>query len=169
MAPLIVLTTVFGLGLILRALGVKHFRDWGTPLRYALASMFLLTAWAHFGDLRADLVRMVPPIFPDPELLVTLTGIAEILGAIGLLVPRFVRPAAWGLTLLLLAIFPANVHAALNDVTLGGRPATELLPRAAMQVLFLAATVTLAVRRNRREHVGHKLGRMSSPADARCI
>jgi uncharacterized membrane protein len=146
MAPLIALTAVFGLGLALRAAGVKHVRDWGTALRYALAAMFLLTAWAHFGTLRADLVRMVPPFFPNPEFLVTFTGVAEILGALGLLIPRWARPAAIGLTLLLLAVFPANMYAALHEVSLGGRPATELLPRTLMQLVFLTATVTCAAR-----------------------
>lgn len=146
MAPLIALTVVFGLGLGLHAAGVKHFRDWGTALRYALAAMFLLTAWAHFGSLRADLVSMVPPLFPNPEFLVTFTGIAEFAGALGLLVPRLARVAALGLTLLLLAVFPANVYAALHDVSLGGRPATELLPRTLMQLVFLTATVTCALR-----------------------
>ncbi|HEY6558018.1 MAG TPA: DoxX family protein [Polyangiaceae bacterium] len=144
MAPLIVFTVVFGTGFALRAAHVRHFRDWGTALRYALAAMFLLTAWAHFGSLRAELVRMVPPFFPNPEFLVTFTGVAEILGAIGLLIPRFATAAAVGLTLLLLAIFPANVYAALNELTLGGKPVTELLPRALMQVVFLAATITAA-------------------------
>jgi uncharacterized membrane protein len=152
MAPLIVLTAVFGIGLVLRAAGVRHFREWPVALRYALALMFLLTAWAHFGSLRADLVRMVPPAFPNPELLVTLTGIAELLGAAGLLIPRFSRAAALGLTALLVSVFPANVHAALNDVPLGGRPATELWPRAVMQIVFLAATIACAVRRSGHLH-----------------
>ncbi len=147
MAPLMVLTVLFGLGLALRAAGVAHFRDFRTALRYALAAMFLLTASAHFGSLREDLVRMVPPLFPNPEFLVTFTGIAEFLGALGLLIRRFTRAAAIGLTLLLLAVFPANVYAALHEVSLGGRPATELLPRTLMQLLFLAATLTCAVSR----------------------
>jgi uncharacterized membrane protein len=88
---------------------------------------------------------MVPPIFPNPELLVTFTGVAEILGAVGLLIPRLARAAAIGLTLLLVAIFPANVHAALHELSLAGKPATELLPRTLMQLVFLAATVTCAV------------------------
>jgi uncharacterized membrane protein len=149
MAPLIVLTVVFGIGLALRAAHVKHLRDWRTALRYALATMFTLTAWAHFGSRRAELVRMVPPFFPNPEFLVTFTGVAEILGAIGLLVPRFAPAAAVGLTLLLLAVFPANVYAALNGLTLAGGPVTDLLPRALMQVVFLAATITAAARSRR--------------------
>ena len=165
MAPLIVLTVVFSLGLALRAAGVKHFRDWVTALRYALAAMFLLTASAHFGSLRADLVRMVPPLFPNPEFLVTFTGIAELLGALGLLMPRFARAAAIGLTLLLLAVFPANVYAALHEVRLGGRPATELLPRTLMQLVFLAGTVTCALRTKRAHRVqGQRSSNSPAPA-----
>jgi len=49
-----------------------------------LAGMFFLTASAHWGRRRADLIRMVPKNFPRPDFLVTLTGTCEILGAIGI-------------------------------------------------------------------------------------
>jgi uncharacterized membrane protein len=166
MAPLIVLITGFAISLLLRAAGVRHFQHFRTGLRYALAAMFLLTAWAHFGSLRADLVRMVPPFFPNPEFLVTFTGIAEFLGAIGLLIPRFARAAAIGLTLLLLAVFPANVHAALNELSLGGRSTTELLPRTLMQLVFLAATVTCALAK-RADKGRHSRESTGGPASAK--
>jgi uncharacterized membrane protein len=44
--------------------------------------MFLLTASAHWGKRRRDLIRMVPGVFPQPDLLVTLSGMLEIVGAI---------------------------------------------------------------------------------------
>jgi uncharacterized membrane protein len=140
MTPFIVLVGSF---LLFRALGfaLPSFRSWTTSLRWALAVMFLLTASAHFGGRRADLVRMVPPFFPSPELLVTLTGIAEILGAAGLLLPRMAPWAAAGLALLLVAMFPANVHAARAGLDIGGTPVTPLVPRIALQVLFLAAVL----------------------------
>jgi len=50
-------------------------------LRLALSGMFLLTASAHWGKRRPDLIRMVPSVFPRPDLLVTFTGVLEILGA----------------------------------------------------------------------------------------
>ena len=84
MAPFIVLTITF---VVLLLVGRGRWR-WATSLRIALAAMFLLTAWAHFGSMREDLIRMVPPAFPRPALVVTLTGIAELAGAVGLLVPR---------------------------------------------------------------------------------
>jgi uncharacterized membrane protein len=73
----------------------------GRALRIALAMMFLLTASAHWGRRRADLVRMVPAAFPNPELMVTVTGLAEIAGAVGLLLPGTARWAAVGLAALL--------------------------------------------------------------------
>src|SRR5215468_11310075 len=104
-----------------------------TALRMGLAGMFFLTASAHWGRRRRDLVRMVPKNFPRPELLVTLTGICEILGAIGLLTPLFARWAAIGLTLLLIGVFPANVRATREGLTIGGKPATPLPARSLIQ------------------------------------
>lgn len=141
MTPFIVLV---GSLLLFRALGAlvtPFFRSWVTSLRWALAVMFLLTASAHFGARRPDLVRMVPRSFPAPELIVTLTGVAEILGAAGLLFPRLAPWAASGLALLLVAMFPANVHAARAGLSIGDAPVTPLVPRAVLQVMFLAAAL----------------------------
>ena len=145
MAPFIVLVGLFGLFLGLGAAGVHTFGGWLAPLRFALAGMFLLNASAHWGKRRPDLVRMVPPRFPRPELLVTLTGVLELLGAIGLLLPRTAGAAAGGLGLLLVALFPANVHAARAHLTLDGRPVPALGLRAALQVVFVAAAVAVAI------------------------
>src|SRR5262245_54368494 len=65
---------------------------------------------------------MVPPSLPHPGALVTVTGIAELAGAVGLLGPAVSRWAALGLAVLLVAMFPANIHAARGRVTLRGRP-----------------------------------------------
>src|SRR5215470_2631053 len=87
MAPLIVLVvSAVGFWLAGRA-GVTPFEAPSFVLRGALAVMFFLTASAHWGRRRPDLIRMVPPIFPRPDLIVTITGVLEILGAIGLLIP----------------------------------------------------------------------------------
>ncbi|WP_437640981.1 DoxX family protein [Sorangium sp. So ce854] len=152
MAPLLVLTISFTLFLVLGRLGVRHLSSWVTCLRYALAAMFLLTASAHWGSRRAELVAMVPPALPHPELLVTATGVLEIAGAAALVVPRLAPWAAAGLTILLVAMFPANVHAARAGLTLGGSPVTPLVPRTLLQIVFIAATVAVAIggRRERR-------------------
>jgi uncharacterized membrane protein len=145
MAPFIALSSLFLVLFGLGAAGVHALSGWYTPLRFALAGMFLLTASAHWGKRRADLVQMVPPAFPRPDLVVTVTGALELLGAAGLLVRPLAPLAAGGLSLLLLAMFPANVHAARAGLTLGGRPVTALGPRTLLQVVFLAATLAVMV------------------------
>jgi uncharacterized membrane protein len=100
--------------------------------------MFFFTASAHFNSLRPDMVAMVPPSVPAPEFMVTFTGICEILGGIGLLLPRTRRIAAVALIVFLLAVLPANIHAAQSGVLLRGAPPTPLLPRVALQFLFIA-------------------------------
>jgi uncharacterized membrane protein len=116
-------------------------RDWVRYLRWALAAMFLVTGSAHWSWLRPDLVRMVPPSLPHPELLVTISGLAEIAGALGLLVPRLAPLAAGGLVLLLVAVFPANVRAAQEHLTLDGRPMPGLLVRTLMQIVLIALVI----------------------------
>lgn len=142
MVPFIVLITLFGFFYLL---GIVWFPslNWLTCLRLALAGMFLLTASAHWGKRRSDLIAMVPPAFPGPDLLVTVTGLLEIAGAIGLMLPKVAPYAALGLFLMLLAIFPANVHAARQHLSIAGRRVEALLPRTLLQLVFLAATVTV--------------------------
>jgi uncharacterized membrane protein YphA (DoxX/SURF4 family) len=89
MVPLIVLITLFVLLTVAGHLQMPFAFGWWTSLRIALAGMFLLTASAHWGKRRPDLIRMVPAFLPRPDLLVTATGILEILGALGLMLPRF--------------------------------------------------------------------------------
>ncbi len=72
----------------------------------------------HF--LNADFyLPMMPPYLPLHLELVYLSGVAEVALGVAVLVPGFRRLAAWGIILLLVAIFPANVHIALHDVPLG--------------------------------------------------
>lgn len=141
MIPFLVLITLFAVLTGLGALRLPTAFGWPVALRLALAGMFFLTASAHWGKRRPDLVRMVPPAFPKPALLVTLTGILELLGAIGLLVPATARYAALGLALLLAVIFPANVYAARHQFTIAGRPVEPLARRAVLQIVFLAAAM----------------------------
>ncbi len=138
MAPLIVLIGATLLARLAGRLGIASLRDWTAATRVGLAVMFCFTAAAHFNSMRADLVRMVPPGVPNPELMITVTGICEILGAIGLLVPRTRRIAALALVLFLIAVLPANIYAAQAELTLRGAPATPLVPRVALQLLFIA-------------------------------
>lgn len=119
------------------ALGVAALASWQHSACYALAVMFVFTGIAHFNRMRDDLVQMVPPILPQPLLLVYFTGMLEFMGAAGLLLPKFRSVAGICLIVLMIALFPANVHAATTGVTLAGRAPTPLWLRAPMQVLFI--------------------------------
>jgi uncharacterized membrane protein len=125
--------------------GIAALDNWQRPLRGALAAMFAFTASAHFvGGRRQDLVKMVPPRLPAPEALVTATGLFELAGATELLIPSTAKPAAAGLAALIIAMFPANVHAARSRLTIGGRAATPLVLRTVLQGVFLAALAAAA-------------------------
>ena len=81
----------------------------------------------------------MPSVFPRPALLVTLTGIFEMVGAIAWQIPKLAFFTATGLFLMLLALFPANIFAARHRLSIAGRPATALLPRTIIQIVFLVA------------------------------
>ncbi len=140
MAPLIVLVASL-LTLRLLGLAVPAFADWPTDARYALALMLVLTASAHFvASTRQELIRMVPSRLPLRAQLVTLTGVLELIAAVGLLLPIVAPFAGIGLVLLLMAMFPANVKAAVENLPLRGKSATPLIFRLPLQILFIAVT-----------------------------
>ncbi len=135
-----VLIVLFASWLVFRtagALGVQALATWRDSARYALAVMFVFTGVAHFNHLKNELARMVPRIFPRPLLIVYATGVLEFLGALGLMLPRFRSVAAICLIALLIAMFPANVKAAVESLVLLGKPATPLWLRLPAQLLFI--------------------------------
>ncbi len=146
MAPLIALIAGSVVARLAGLLGVEALDGWWPALRVGLALMFVLTGLAHFGmGRREGLIAMVPPSLPHPGLLVTVTGVLELAGAAGLLLPATARIAAACLALLMLAMFPANVSAARRQLEMGGRPVTPLARRIPMQLLFVAAAVAVAL------------------------
>ena len=126
-------------------LGVDHVDDWPRALAAGLAAMFVMTGVAHFvHPLRADMIAIVPPRLPAPGLLVTVTGVLELLGAVGLLLPATRVAAAWCLFALMLAMFPANVHAA--RMTNPPASMTTRLPvRSAQEGVYLGAALLVAL------------------------
>ena len=80
---------------------------------YAIAALFIGAGIAHFTH-EAFFVRIVPPALPNPRFLVQMSGVAEIVGGIGILVPAVRRTAGLGLIALLVAVFPANLYMALE-------------------------------------------------------
>lgn len=136
----ILLLILAGSLLLYRALGaagVEALASWPAATRWALATLLLVTASAHFNRMKDGLVRMVPGWVPKPVLTVYLTGVCEILGAIGILVPATRRYAGLALILFLVAIFPANVKAAREGLQVAGRPAPPLWQRLPMQLLLI--------------------------------
>ena len=81
-------------------------RSWW--LRAPLAALFVGTGTLHFTN-PEPFVTIVPEGLPAPRALVYASGAAELLGGVGLLHRRTVRPAGWFLIATLLAVFPANI------------------------------------------------------------
>jgi len=141
MIPFIVMVVAWVAFRLLGAVGLWHAAGtWPGALRFALALMFVFTGAAHFFPRgRTEMARMVPPLLPHPELLVAFTGILELLGAAGLLVPGLVRASAYALIALLIALFPANVRAARLSLMVAGRPAMPLALRLPLQLVWISA------------------------------
>ena len=78
-----------------------------------LAVSFVVAGANHFLN-PGPYLAMMPPYLPWPEGLIMVSGIAEIAGGLGLLIPKVRRLAGWGLNALLVAVFPANVQVALH-------------------------------------------------------
>ena len=87
--------------------------------RIILAVLFMLAGAMHFILPQAYL-RIMPPYLPSPLMLVHISGVAEIFGGIGLLIPFTRNLAAWGLVALLIAVLPANIYTATAHLPLPG-------------------------------------------------
>ncbi len=95
-------------------------------LRVVLAVAIISIGTLHFAT-PDPFVKIVPSSLPNPLSLVYISGFFEILGGIGLLVPPVSQAAAWGLILLFIAVFPANINMAVNQIDLPGIPDSSAL------------------------------------------
>jgi uncharacterized membrane protein len=137
---MLVLIVLLAAWLVFRAIGAAgvHFlASWRHSALCALAVMFVFTATAHFNKMKHDLAQMIPSSFPRPLMIVYITGLSELLGAAGLVLPQFRRLAGICLIALLIGMFIANINAAQKAVTLRGKPSTPLWLRTPMQILFI--------------------------------
>jgi uncharacterized membrane protein len=108
------------------------------PFRVLTGLLFVLAGTLHFTHKRFYL-RMMPPYLPAHEELVRASGAAEIAGGLALLHPRSQRVGGWWLIATLVAVFPANVHMALNPEDYRGIPggAPALWARLPFQGVFI--------------------------------
>lgn len=81
--------------------------------QFAVASIFTTSGVMHFAA-EKFFIAIVPKSLPNPRLLVQISGVAELMGAIGILIPGTRRLAGKGLIALLLAVYPANINMAVN-------------------------------------------------------
>ncbi len=132
--------------------------------RWLLAALFLFTGTVHLTDPRL-FVPIMPPFVPQPFACIILSGVAELLGALGLLIPRrgVRRAAGWGLILLLVAVFPANIYMAAAHVRVRGFPPHDWMSwaRLPLQPILLFAVCWSAGIWPRANHAG--AARTASP------
>jgi uncharacterized membrane protein len=114
------------------------FASFGIPqlLLRILVALPLLVSGVVLHFFRAESVaNMIPPIFPARYFLAVFTGVLEVAGAIGLFVPRFRRPAALWISLMMVAIIPANVYVAGR--TIEGVAMPSVTVRTIAQVVYI--------------------------------
>ena len=123
MFALVVLAVVYGLLALLDLIGPcpAALRSQAARVRVALATMFVLAASTRLLSAES-LLQMVPSWLPWRREAVYVSGLCEVLGAGGLLVPGTRRAAGLGLALLLVLVFPANVNVAVQNLHIKGYP-----------------------------------------------
>jgi uncharacterized membrane protein len=97
---------------------------------------FLIGGFFHFSLTDVEM-RIVPPVIPWPRAAVLSSGVFELLGAVGVLIPATRRAAGIGLFLLTIAVTPANVYM-LQHAELFNVPRWALIVRLPFQVALLA-------------------------------
>ncbi len=114
--------------------------SWPKRVLLLLAAIFYVSAGVlHFTRTEMYL-KLMPPYIPWHLAMVRMSGVSEILGGLGILIPATRRMAAWGLVALLIAVFPANVYMATNPVEAGaaGLSAAVRWGRLPLQLVLIA-------------------------------
>jgi uncharacterized membrane protein len=113
--------------------------SWPKRIFVLLAAVFYVAAGVLHFTKTGFYLKIMPPYIPWPLTMVYISGICEVLGGVGLLIPHTRRIAAWGLVALLIAVFPANLYMATNPVEAGaaGLPAVVRWGRLPVQLVFI--------------------------------
>ncbi|MDB6056735.1 MAG: DoxX family rane protein [Verrucomicrobiales bacterium] len=115
---------------------------------WVLGIFFVVAGANHF--INPDFyLAIMPPYLPWHGPLVFISGVAEILGGIGVLVPATRRLAGWGLIALLIAVYPANIHAALHGIPGSHIARGWLIARLPFQFVMLAWVYFSCVKRSK--------------------
>ncbi len=130
-----------GMGMV----GARRFSSMRKSILGGVVAMFLFTGLSHFSEMKYDFLEMIPDSLPRELWIIYLTGTLEIIGAIGLLIPATRKISALSLVLLLGLMFPANVYAALNEVSFREAAPTSLWLRVPLQVVYIAVLVWSAI------------------------
>lgn len=101
--------------------------------RILFGVLFVLAGVLHFVK-TGIYVKIMPPMLPEPRMMVYLSGVAEILGGVGILVPATRQAAAWGLIALLVCVWPANLYMAMRPELFPGIPGWALWLRLPLQI-----------------------------------
>jgi uncharacterized membrane protein len=119
--------------------------------RIALALFFIIAGGTHFFS-PAPYLAIMPSYLPSPALLVGLSGIAEILGGVGIFCRSTSCAAGWWLIALLITVFPANIHAISTGMIIGGHslPVWMLWARLPLQSLFIVWVYHVCLRQTAR-------------------
>ncbi len=125
---------------ILCAWLLRTFIETNTMLKkifqYVMGVGFIVAGIMHFAK-PAGYVKMVETYLPYPLVMIYISGAAEMLGGLGLMIPVTRRLAAFGLIFLLIAIFPANIYMALNPQRWPDTPAWLLYARLPIQLILI--------------------------------
>lgn len=102
-----------------------------------MALFYIVNGLNHFAN-QETYLKIMPPYVPWHKALVMLSGAAEIILGLMLFIPSLTRFASWGIILLLIAIFPANLHMALNSHLYSSLRPITLYLRLPLQLVFIA-------------------------------
>ena len=111
--------------------------------RAGLGFVFLWFLFGGVGHFVATdfFVSIVPPYIPWPRAAVYVSGVFELLGAIGILFARWRSLAGWGLTLLIVCVTPANLYMWQHPDLFPDFPPALLTLRMVIQVLLIACVI----------------------------
>jgi uncharacterized membrane protein len=132
---LVVIAALVGVGSLLRLPGFNSVRGrmrWGMALLYLGFGVAHLALWRRF-------IPIMPPLIPYPEQVVLFTGVCEIVGALGMLLPATRRWAGIALAAYAVCVFPANLYHAFAHVDVPGLPSSWSYhgPRLLLQPVFV--------------------------------